>query len=744
MTIKGVNNFSDNGYNGLSVWSSGAITISNITANGNGKNPSRPAETLVDPDGIPLNGDEYYMGDAAGKGVALVNYGASTPKNVVISGVNTFNNNASNGLDVDSYGTVTVSNITANSNGCNLAYELNAGKYCAGAFLEGFGVTQTGYGRFENNVADGLIVLSYKGTALLNNLYADGNGLDGVSVTSGQWVTTPINVTIKGVNVFTNNRVGLEIISNGLVTLSNITANYNSSKGTTIDNSSAATPKAVVITGSNNFNNNTSYGLEVLSYGAITTNNVTANFNNYAGVYLDNCDRDSNDDDNDGDDQDCLAYLPQPITMNGTNVAIDDGYTGIWVQSRGAITVSNITAKYNNSDGVYLSNNYSNGVGNITQKGYATLLNNNGPRGLFVHSVGSVTLANVTAENNNYRGVQIDNYYYVNPVKPANVTITGVNSFSGNTADGLRIYTYGAVVLNNITANNNGDAIIPQDGNGVFIDNKTDSTKAMPVTINGNNTFNGNFGTGLDLISLGAIKVNNLMASYNHLAGAILENKFGLFSSPVTLSGYVIVNNNGSAGLEVYSNGHVKTSNVTANNNQGRGVYINNEWNATPNSAVNVTMSGINFFNKNDGLTGLMIISDGAITLSNISANSNVGYGAYLNAGKNININGSNTFNSNKFDGLYFNSGGNVSLTRVTADSNNDTMAGFPSSAGILGTASGNITISCGSLNFNEGAGYSLTVGGGKAITLKGVLTFGNGAINNALTPNITRACPLP
>jgi hypothetical protein len=111
---------------------------------------------------------------------------------------------------------------------------------------------------------------------------------------------------------------------------------------------------------------------------------------------------------------------------------------------------------------------------------------------------------------------------------------------------------------------------------------------------------------------------------------------------------------------------------------------------------------------------------------------------------KNIVLNGTNNFVNNALDGLFFNASGSVFLTRVTAALNNDSIVGAPLSAGIFGTAGGNITLTCGNLFLNEGSGYFLSSGG--IITLKGVFSYGNGdcLILPAVSPLITRTCPLP
>jgi hypothetical protein len=227
--------------------------------------------------------------------------------------------------------------------------------------------------------------------------------------------------------------------------------------------------------------------------------------------------------------------------------------------------------------------------------------------------------------------------------------------------------------------------------------------------------------------------------------GAYLHNQ-NVFNSAVTIIGYGIFNGNDNEGLLISSNGAVTLANLTANSNTNEGVEINNFNNATTASYVNVTLTGTNTFNGN-GNDGLNILSDGIITLNNITANDNAGYGAKLDntigTAKNIILNGVNTFINNSNTGLHFNTNGSATLTRVTANSNNDGVGGVPQSAGVYGRALlGSITFTCGSLNNNEGTGYDF---GALSIILKGVYTYGNGLINNFnVAPTVTRACPLP
>lgn len=720
VSIKGTNNFSDNGYDGLRVFSGGAITVSNVTANGNGTDNNRPAVTLPDP-------DDY---NAFGKGIFLHNYGAWTAKPVSITGTNTFNGNASTGLFVYSYGAIKANNITANENGCDTLYDTDPG-FCAGAYLDGNGVTLTGYSYFIDNARDGLITYSYNVPISLSNLYAKGNDETGVVVS----VAAPIN--ILGTNVFLeNNEAGLAVYSTGVVTLNNLTANDNGFEGVYVNNTYATKPMAVIIKGSSTFNGNDN-GLVVWSYGAITTNGITALYNEY-GVYLNNCDNDGN--------PYCLVYSPQPVTMNGYNNISYNNINGLEIRSFGAITVNNVVANFNlGGFGAYLDNWWEGGAkGGVTIKGYGIFSNNGDFHGLTVWSTGAVTLANLTANGNAQSGVAILNNY--DELKPANVTITGTNTFNLNDWSGLKIFTFGAVTLNSITANQNNGAHPTDNDFGVLIDNATNAVLTRPVTLNGMNTFNNNVGGGLSIVSLGAIKVNNVMANGNQEGNGVnLNNQFDLFTSPITITGYGDFNQNFLAGMVIHSNGTVTLANLTANENGGFGALIDNYYNASSTSTVNVTITGSNVFNNN-GQSGLSITTDGMITISNITANYNGEYGVDLNnsnyangAIKTIVLSGSNMFNNNILTGLTFSASGAVTLSRITANYNDDGVLDTEFSAGVRGITGSTITLTCGSLYNNEGNGYNLT---GTIITLSGVYTSGTNAHFGTL--NFTRTCPLP
>ena len=100
----------------------------------------------------------------------------------------------------------------------------------------------------------------------------------------------------------------------------------------------------MTFTGVNQFNNNGIDGLNVTSYGAITVSNMTATGNGSDGAYLYNWD----------------AGTVQPVTLSGTNNLSNNYNTGLFVKSKGAITISGLTANSNTHGyGAQLSNNFT-------------------------------------------------------------------------------------------------------------------------------------------------------------------------------------------------------------------------------------------------------------------------------------------------------------------------------------------------------------------------------------------------
>ena len=258
----------------------------------------------------------------------------------------------------------------------------------------------SGSGEFKGNTGggDGLNI-SATGAVTLNNLTAVSNTGFGVSVTNTLLAPpAAYAVTINGVNNFSNTigGSGLAIISRGGITLNNITANGNASAGATLTNVGPA-QSPVKVNGYGTFEANLSYGLIVTSNGAVTAKNLKANLNGDSGAFISTMG----------------ISAPRAVTLTGVNNFNFNGNaageTGLIVYADGNITISNLTASYNWTNGAVLDNftnwdahpdpNFAT-FGSITLTGFANFTNNSRGTGLTIKTHGNVTLNRAAADLN--------------------------------------------------------------------------------------------------------------------------------------------------------------------------------------------------------------------------------------------------------------------------------------------------------------------------------------------------------
>jgi len=632
-----------------------------------------------------------------------------TVSDIAISGT------SSDGLAVHTTGNITVTRVDSNSNASD------------GLFLDnrnGKGTVTVSYGQFNSNNYAGMIVHS-NGAIVISTVTANGNAtawgayLDNCnqSSTSPYPCTTTATVTISGTNTFNNNYFnGLAVYSNGNISAGGLHADGNSagydgasggyynisnywySGGVQLENDFGGSAGTITITGANTFTNNYEDGLDVYSNGTITTNNLTA-------------------------------------TDNGVKGAPPTGWE--WV-------------------GAALSNGPSTA---ITVNGTNTF-NNNYDDGLDITSGGAIKVNNVTADlNTNGDGLFVDNCVYYDDgsiagclAAPQTVTLTGINTFNGNGWDGLRIFSYGNILTNDLNASGDGHL-------GAYIENDnvsywTGLDSKGTVTLSGTNIFAQNSSEGLSIQSFGAIKASNLHAINNFGNGAYLDNSYAPTAAAVTLTNYNAFNSNVESGLVVNTHGTITLSTISANYNGYDGAILDDGIN---NGGVisNVTLTGNDSFEDNN-YSGLFVIATGTITVNTLSLsadgnkngvgvylrNSNNGYGTP----KSVVLKGTNTFNDNYgqyYDdssvalagaGLVVVSNGSITVNNVTA---NGTING----AGVLlnncvlvsgrCTGSGSVVLS-GFGSFNDNAGDGIDVLSKNTVTMPQVIADGNQGVTGS------------
>ncbi len=472
----------------------------------------------------------------------------------------------------------------------------------------------------DNNATGGFSVLS-DGAITLTNItagyYDEVTDMSYGNVGYGAILdntTGTAGVSLKGINTFSiNSGTGLQIASNGAITANDLTASGNTSggRGAYLDNDSSPTAAGVTLTGTNIFADNASIGLDVSSAGPITLNNIHAHASATGyGANLANAG----------------AATAQPVTLTGASSFKYNYNTGLRIRSNGAVTLNSITASGSAAGaGASVSNDYSGFSSPVTLTG-SSVFNDNFYDGLTVASYGAIKAANVSASSNALvshvgYGISLDNHFAASPQA---VTLTGTTTVSGNYTAGLRISSAGGISVQNLTARDT------THGSGASLTNT--GAPAQKVTLSGTNTFIGNYAYGLEIASAGAVTLSNLRATGNgpgaNNPGVYIDNSGATAAQKVTLTGANAFHDNYGAGLAVNATGAIAASNLTVSGNAAGGASLDNTGAPT---AQPVSLTGKNVFSNNVG-DGLYVFSRGAVSLASLTASGNsTGYGVYVN-----------------------------------------------------------------------------------------------------------------
>ncbi len=523
---------------------------------------------------ITLNDLDINATDGAGFGLFVSNTGNIALDNVSVNGTTTnsfgfgdgavidttgnvniteseFNNNATNGLQVESGGTVTLETVSASNN------------TLTGAFID---------------------------TCIYNNVsgLCDGNG--SVTITSG---TT---------NVFNNNSfTGLIVDSGGGITINNTEANGNDLDGALLTSADDNGTGNVNISDSEFSDNQNGYGLDVLTDGNIDLDNVTVN-NNGTGAVLGS------------------TYGTGYVNINDSTFGDSDTtgntWTGLHIDSGSTITLNNVIASYNGTNGAYLD-----AVGDITvtDSQFNDNVHFNFPQdpGLYATSNGgNITLTNVVANNNQFGAgvVLLTN-------GTGNVSVSDTSQFNGNGTFGIQAKTYdGDITLTDVEASNNASkgAYLNAYGSGnVFI-------------TGGDFVENGSYGI-YATSSQGEVNVEDVTVTGNNIT------KFGAFLSGLNV--FVsdsIFQSNTEAGLVIVAKEQVDLVNVTADQNGVNGVEVytsqTNGCIKSEDDVINIAVNVDGGTYTNNGEYGLVVVPgpEGTLVFVNPATFGGNGLGDYL------------------------------------------------------------------------------------------------------------------
>ncbi|RPJ26620.1 MAG: right-handed parallel beta-helix repeat-containing protein, partial [Chloroflexi bacterium] len=480
------------------------------------------------------------------------------------------------GADLNAAGSVTVRSSTFNENK-KFGAKVNAGQIVdiAGSDFNKNGSTKSGYDGY------GLEIHSLD-QVWIDTVNASYNEKFGADINSAGFVIMYNsafigNVTYSGsCSHGTKGGYGLKVVT-GAAYLEGVTAKENYLFGAHVEAVDAQIVNSKFNkNGSGSLSNPTGYGLEVLSTGGVTLESVEANENQLFGANV----------------QAVNDVFVVSSVFNGNKsykCACDGSKTyygyGIQVVTSGEITVFQVTATENNLFGARLKGTEINVVNSV--------FSDNGSD--------SSTLTG--------KGLEIESSAY-------EVTLSGVTA-NGNQLFGAKIQAAGFVTV----------------ANSFFNGNKhTYSSSCQGSVTTG--------GYGLQVVTTDGISVSMVQATDNYLYGALL-NASGEDGVTVGNSSF----DRNKSGLEIKSTGPVSLLNVTASDNKLFGADIE-----AKGTEANVAIKN-SFFNGNQSYTsssckgktyngyGLRVVTTGSIALTDVTAERNYVFGAYLE-GTNVRIAG--------------------------------------------------------------------------------------------------------
>ena len=409
------------------------------------------------------------------------------------------------------------------------------------------------------------------------------------------------------------------------------------------------------------------------------------------------------------------AVIVQNTLVTNPASFSNNGGSGLYIRTRGAITLSNVEAFNNKFSGADLDNalcswddvnnlwNNCLGTGGVTIKspsGMTRWFNDNQHFGIWAVSKGAITLTNISVKNNGSDGVFLWNQ---KDSSAASITVNTAgavrNEFSENARNGgyvpcnpvdgpanaeeyywvrfngLTALSGGAISIMNSNVNWNQNDI---GGGIVAINSKALTPKT--VTLSGIET-QGNFSHGIWVNSKGGIVLTKINARDNgewggiHLDNAqctwddINEEWINCLGTGTVTMTAVSAENNRARGLEVYSRGLITLNGGSFFNNWDHGVHLENNF---PGASAGITMSKI--VANDNWASGMEVFSRGAISL-NAADTSNNGYcGTWLENSFDGVLTGitiiNATSNNNHNTGMTANTNGALTMTTINAHNN--------------------------------------------------------------------------
>ena len=228
--------------------------------------------------------------DRNNAGIQLKNDYAGSIGNVTISAAapfwSSFSENTNTGLLIYTKGAVSITNTDARDNG-STGLDVVDTNYPSSVTIRN--TVTTRIMSFSGNGGYGIYAPATYGAITLSGLIsASNNTYDGAYLVNDFESTKPMPVTISSLTASGNQGAGIFVDSTGAVTLTSITANDNQSTdyGVYIFNNYFGMPGSVTINGSNFISNNKGDGLEISTNGTLSITGVRAENNSKSGLIL--------------------------------------------------------------------------------------------------------------------------------------------------------------------------------------------------------------------------------------------------------------------------------------------------------------------------------------------------------------------------------------------------------------------------------------------------------------------------
>ena len=723
-----------------------AVTMDGVVANtniGNGIEIERFSSLTIKNSVMRANGN---LTTPAGKGWGLYAVSALAA-NVSLDHIYATDNFS--GILIISHGNLSAKYIEALNN-----VSLEPTDIQAGLQFDGTGTARVEFSKFNNNGGIGLSIWTERAITI-NSVRAEGNGDYGAHLfngtgSGGVTVTSPTaGGSLQANGFFDNTNGGMRIDSNGAVIINNVDFGENHGEGLCIDTQASVTIGVTIPNWINSAYLNQGRGIDIHSNGNITISQTSADANTHNGFWIRNYGIVKLNKISASNNGESGAYIGNEIAASAKNVQLTDclfdlnGHDGIWIDTKGSVSASGLAASDNHSSGVRIYANYGSGGVSIqpSKNIYDTYFNNNGnpveiAHGLHIVANGPISLNGIAASGNVKSGVYLDSGTSNAAVTIQNTRTDGFNSdFNDNGLKGLHVATYGTITLKNVNAIGNGEEGAHLDN--CFYDAGLNGCQGSgSITVNASagkgNQFNGNGSYGLFAQSRGMIKLVNTDACDNGWTGAFLQNNFSNSAANVMVStisswrNFYDNNNQGDhedqAGLWLVTHGTISISKAQANGNLhgAYGIYLNNRYSAGPK-----TIAATDLYTNGNDNDGLYAAGSGIITVTGIESEDNIGDGAFLtnyNAAANITVTSNSARKSNSFErnanGLAIaDTAGAVFLQDIRANKNGMDGVFVDNTAG-----EGAVTVKAVNAisRFNENGWYGLEIISSGTVTLTG------------------------